>query len=128
MASPPLFLATIDVDAVALEQRAVLRLAERSARGEVDRVRHGERRIDGIDAADQIGVLRRVGEGLDLVAAEREKHAPRRFAQRGHCCGDTVDLDPLIAGHLLPGARRSASSWTPVRAAARAALAEMTAA
>jgi hypothetical protein len=86
-----------------LQQRAVLCLAERSARGEIDGVRHGERRIDGIDAAHEIGVLGRGGEGRDLLAAKRKEHPPRHVSQRGDRVLDRRHLAPLIALPLYPG-------------------------
>ena len=90
------------VDAMALEQRAILCLAERPARGDVDRVRHGERRVDGIDAAHEIDMLRRRGEGAELLAPEREENAARRLAERFDRIFHRVDLGPDVAGDFSP--------------------------
>ena len=99
---------------MALEQRAVRLLGEGPARGDVARLRHGERRVDGIDAAHEIDMLRRGGEGRELLAAEREEHAPRRFAERLYGVLDRGDLDPIVAGLLRSRAAAcSASNGTP---------------
>ncbi|ODS01988.1 hypothetical protein AUC69_00345 [Methyloceanibacter superfactus] len=90
------------VDAMPLQQHAVVRLAEGAPRGEIDGVGHGKRRIDRIDAAHQINMLGRRGEGRYLFSAERKKDAPGRGAQGRDCFGDRIHLDPLIAIRLLP--------------------------
>jgi len=56
-------------------ERAVLGFAERAAAGHVGDLRQRQRRIDRIDAADEIMVLRRIAERRELVAAERDKDA-----------------------------------------------------
>ena len=48
-------------------------------------------------------MLRRRGEGRDLVAAERDEHAPRRLAERRHRRGRIGHKRPAVAGLLPPG-------------------------
>ena len=117
-----------DLYAVLLEQRAVVGLGERPARGDVVGMRHGERRID----AD-----RRCGR-------DRNAAAPRRRAQAA--CGRARETRGVATRRapaprprpyrprsnrrrlpLVQGARLSASNGTPAISAARAALAEMVA-
>jgi hypothetical protein len=66
-------------------------------------VRHCERRIDGVDAAYEIVVLRRGYEGSQLLAAEREKYPTRRGTQGTHRRRYVRDLDPAVAGNRTPG-------------------------
>ena len=99
------------INAVALEQRAVLGLAKQSARGDIDCVRHGERRVDRIDAADEIDVLRRCRERLKLLAAKREEHAARRLPERAHRLIHGRNLDPAIAIDLGPRLTSKRNEW-----------------
>ncbi len=92
-----------DVDAVLGEQRAVVLLAERAAGANVIGVRHCERRVDRIDAAHQVTVLRRLRKPRNLLAAEREKDTARTGAERFDGLADTIDFDPAIALDLRPG-------------------------
>ena len=92
-----------DVDAMFGHQRAVIGLRERSAPGQINHMRQRQRRIDRIDAADQIMMLRRIGERRELIAAERDEHAARRLAQRTHRCRHVIDLDPAVAFDGGPG-------------------------
>src|SRR4029453_7279691 len=66
------------LDGVALKQIAILARAEGPPRREVCRLGNRKRRIDRIDAADEVEMLRGGGERLKLVAAEREENALRR--------------------------------------------------
>ena len=126
---PTAILGDHDLDAMLLEQRAILGLVERSARGDVTRMRYGKRSIDGIDAADEIEMLRARCEGLKLVAAERKEHAARRFAKRARGLLDASTTSIQVSPSTrLQGGRLIASSLTPESPAARAALAEMTSA
>src|SRR5436190_627695 len=69
------------LDAVGSEKRPLVGLSERPARGDVAGVLNSERRINGIDAAHEIMVLRRSHEGGELLAAQAEKHPARRIAE-----------------------------------------------
>ena len=61
-----------------------------------------ERRVDRIDAAHEIMVLRRGVEGLRLLPADGEEDAARLRAQRRHGVGDRGDARPAVAFRLLP--------------------------
>jgi len=91
------------IDAVALEQRVVVGLAEGPARGDIDRVGDGERRVHRIDAAHEISVLGRGGEGLNLFPPQGKEDAPRRFPKGFYRVLDGVHLDPKIALNPAPG-------------------------
>ena len=90
------------IDAVALEQSVVVGLAEGPARGDIDRVRHGERRIHRIDAAHEISVLGRGGEGLNLFPPKRQEDTTRRFPKGLYRVLDRICLDPKIALDRAP--------------------------
>src|SRR5215831_4689763 len=62
-----------DLDAVLLEQRALVAFKERTSPEDIGGVRDCERRIDRINTADEIMVLRRAHQRRELVAAERDK-------------------------------------------------------
>jgi len=66
-------------------------------------MRHIERRVYGIDAADQIMVLRRRGERRDLLAPERQEHMARKSAKRGDGAGGVGNFDPAIPCNRGPG-------------------------
>ena len=91
-------------------------------------MRQCERRIDRIDAADEIVVLRRLDERRQLLASERNEDAARRRAEArmaSSTSAASVQRSPATAIH---GGRRRAKNATPAARAAFAALAEMTAA
>jgi hypothetical protein len=92
-----------DFDAVLHEERAFVGLVERTAGGDVGGMRYVERRLDGIDAADEIMVLRRRGEWRDLLASEREEHMARKSAERRDGTYRVADLDPAITCNRGPG-------------------------
>ena len=95
-------LADDHIDA-AIPQQRHLRLDGEGAVGEqVFHIGGIERRIDGIDAAHEIMVLRRGVEGLGLLPADGEKDAARLPAQRRHRLGDRGDARPAVAVRFLP--------------------------
>ena len=108
-----------DLDPVRDHQRALVGFAERPARGDVDDMRQRQRRIDRIDAADQIKMLRRFGERREFVAAERDEYAARRSARacapRRAASSTSVQRSPATA---TQGGRRSATNGTSVLRAA----------
>ena len=83
-----------DIDAVRGHERAIVGLAERPAAGHVCHVRQRQRRIDRIDAADEIMVLRGLREWRQLLAAERDEDAARRLPQRANRLPRVAHLDP----------------------------------
>ena len=92
-----------NVDALLSEQHLLIGLGERSASGYVTGARYGERRIDGIDAADEVMVLRCAGKRRKLLAAEREKDPSRCRSEGGYRLHHIGDLGPAVAGDLTPG-------------------------
>src|SRR5262245_61633522 len=84
------------LDAVCPEQRAVVDFREGTTPGHVDRMRDREWRVDWIDAAHEIVVLRRFHEGGQVLPAEREKNSTRRGAPGSHRRRDVLHLGPAI--------------------------------
>lgn len=95
-------LADDDVDAVRLQQCHFRLDGEGAAGQEVVDMRRIERRIDGIDAAHQIVVLRGGVEGLRLLPSDGEEDAARLSAQRRHGVGNRGDARPAVALRFLP--------------------------
>ena len=106
-----------DLDVMRCHQRAVVGFAERAARGDVGHMRQWQWRIDRIDAADQITMLRRAGKWRELVAAERDKDAARCLADGAYRGAGIVHLDPAVAGDGAP--RRPAQGHKRYVAVAR---------
>src|SRR5580704_595904 len=99
------------VDTMLGHQRTVVGFTKRAAAGDVADMRQRQRRIDRIDAADQIIVLRCIAERLKLVAAERDKDAARRLTDRPHRLADVVHLDPPITCDRDPGRASQRDQW-----------------
>jgi len=92
-----------DFDCMRRHQRAVIAFAERTARGNVSHMRQRQRRIDRVDAADEVVVLRRLIECRKPIAADRDENATGHLAQRAHCLAYVADFRPSIAGNGNPG-------------------------
>ena len=95
-------LADDHVDAVRAEQLHLILDGEGTAREKIVDIGRIQRRVDRIDAAHEIMVLRRGVEGLGLLPADGEKDAARRGAQRRHGPGDRGDARPAVALRLFP--------------------------
>ena len=96
-----------DIDGMIEEQRAVIPFAERAAPPHIGRVRQQQGRIDRIDAADQIIVLRRRYEWRKPVAPKRDKDAARPFSQYA---------DRLAGiGRLVPAVATNGEPWRPAQ-------------
>ena len=93
------------LDAMLFHQRAFVGLAERTATGHVSHPRQRQRRIDWINAADQIKVLRGVVERRKLVAPKCNKNAARCCAKRAHGLTYVAYFGPSVASGCDP--RRS---------------------
>ncbi len=91
-----------DVDGVREQQGAIIVLAERAASPEVSRVGHGERRVDGFDAANEISVLRSPGKRRNFLPAKREKHVLRLGPEVRYRILGALNLDPSVAGYRAP--------------------------
>ena len=89
-------------DVVPLQHHAILRLVERAAGRDISRIRDGKRRVDGIDAAHKIGVLRRICERHDVFPPKREKGTNWIGTQRGDGFFNCLYVDPAIPGDRLP--------------------------
>lgn len=99
---PAGILADDDVDAVIAEQRHLRLHREGPAGEDILHLRRLQRRIDGIDAAYEIMVLRRGIEGLRLLPTDGEEHTARRGAERCDGLGDRADAYPAVALRLFP--------------------------
>ena len=95
-------LADDDIDVMVPQQRYLRLDGEWAARQEVFYIGHIQRRIDGIDAAHKIMVLRRRVEGLRLLPADGEEDAARLRTQRRHRLADRADPHPAVPLRLVP--------------------------
>ncbi len=64
---------------------------------------HFERRIHGIDAANEVVMLRGSAEWNQLLASNSEEDAPRAATQRPNSAVRAGNLDPKITGRCGPG-------------------------
>ena len=85
------------IDSVVKQQRAVIRFAERAARSHKGRERQGRRRIDRIDAADQIKVLRRLYQRRELAAPQCNEDTARPNSQHAYRVAGIGRFVPAIA-------------------------------
>lgn len=69
------------VDAMLNEQHRIISFAERPARNDVSGLRHLQRRIDRVDTAYQIKMLRRLSKWRYFLSSDSEKDAARRLVQ-----------------------------------------------
>jgi hypothetical protein len=90
------------VNVVGPQELAIRRLFERSTCKYVARLWNAQRWLDRIDAANQIVMLGRSREGLDILATQRKENAPRGCAEGVHCAGNIVNLDPPVTGDFSP--------------------------
>jgi hypothetical protein len=83
-----------------LEHRPIVTLRERAARKNVVSVWHIERRLDRIDAADEVVVLWGSGEWSQFLPPDCQKNASGALAQRTNCilCIGYIDPDIAIDG------------------------------
>jgi hypothetical protein len=91
-----------DADPIAGKQRAFVCFLKWATGSQVSGMRHGKRRIDRVHAANEIGMLRRIGEWRELLAAQCEENAARLAAERADCSGHIAHLSPLVAGCRNP--------------------------
>ncbi len=95
-------LADDNLDPVFAKKSDLVFHRERTAGQQVFDLRRIERRIDGIDAAHEIAVLRRGIEGLGLLPADGEEDAARVFPE---CCNGVRhrgDTRPSVAVRFVP--------------------------
>lgn len=91
------------VDTVFDEQGLLVSLAERSGRKDVADVGQHQRRIDRVDAANKIRVLRSGFKHGCLLPTDRQEDAPGGRTQRSNGRLYTVDAGPEVARPALPG-------------------------
>ncbi len=92
-----------DVDPVSSQKLLLGFFPKGAGRKNIAGIGNGERWHDCIDAADDIGVLRRVLEMGNLLPADREEYASGGVTEDGHCLGNGRNAGPAISGHRLPG-------------------------
>ena len=85
------------------EQRPVVFFGKRTARQNVGRIGYGKRRLDRIDAADDIAVLRGGLETGDFLPSERQEYLSRRLAERGDGFAGVIHHRPAVAFDRFPG-------------------------
>jgi len=107
---PPLF-SEADDRALMTKQRIDVVVAERPAGRHVNHLRQRQRRINRIDAADDIVMLRRLAERRQILTAERDEDATRRLPQRMHRRGGVAHLDPAVAGDRGPWSTPQRHAW-----------------
>ena len=95
------------IDSMRAHKRLIMGRAERTTIGDIADARQRQRRFDGVDAADQIKVLRRRDERRELGAAERNKDPARSFSQSAHRISDIDCFDPTVT--------RNSAPWRPAK-------------
>lgn len=91
-----------DVDLFVLEQLPFAVLIEGTAGQNVTAVANGKRRLDRIDAADEIAVLGRRRKAPGFLSADGEENAARRGAERRHGGIDAFHAGPSVTLDSLP--------------------------
>lgn len=91
-----------DVDALVVEQLSLIGFAKGAAGEHVSATGRGERRIDRIDAADEIAVLRCCREATGFLTPDCEKDAPWSAAQCGDSGIDILHANPFVTRHRIP--------------------------
>lgn len=91
-----------DIDPLFQKQFALACLTEGTAGEYVAAIRHGERWIDRIDAADEIIVPRSRREATGFLASDCEKDAPWSAAERGDSRVDILHANPVVTRHRTP--------------------------
>jgi len=81
-----------------------------------------ERRIDRIDAAHEIVMLRGRVEDLCLLPADGQEDAARRLTQRRHRIGNRGNARPAVAGNLFPAEPLQPQQRNAGRTAGRAGI------
>jgi hypothetical protein len=90
------------LDAVCTQQSTIILHGKGTAIGYIGRMWNWQRRIDRIDAAHQVVMLRSCYERREILAAERHEHAPRMAANGTNSLGNIRGLDPAIARDRRP--------------------------
>ena len=96
-------LADDPVDAMGAQKLQLAGFPKWPARNHVVRHRQRKWRLDPVDAADQVMVLRRRLERGHFLPSERQENPARLLAEDCHGLGRIVDHDPAISRPPLPG-------------------------
>jgi hypothetical protein len=94
-----------------LEHRPILTLRERAARKNVMSVRHLERRLDRIDAADEVVMLWGSGKWSQFLPPNCQKDVSGALAQRTNCILRIGYIDPDITVHGGPRRPAKGEDW-----------------
>ncbi len=102
-----------EVDTVLAHQREIVRQGERAARYQYLGVGQGQRGGRFVDKPQQIEVLRLVGKGGEILAADGEEYARGGLGQGGNRRSNIGDQGPRVAGggdprRAFQGAQRNA--------------------
>ncbi len=89
-------------DAMFGEQPALVVLREGTTTEDIGRVRHGQRRINPIDAADEIAMLRRCQQRREHLSSQGHKDAAWCFSQSHDYFANRIDAKPTVAGYRPP--------------------------
>ena len=100
---PAGILADEDLDALAAHQVLLVVDVERPALLDDVDMRHRQAIADRLDGADEIAMLRSIGESRQFEPADREEDAPRLVAQRLRGGLDIGHGFPAVPGTRLPG-------------------------
>ena len=91
-----------DVNGVRAQKLSFLFFGKGSSIENIVSARDGERRVHGIDAANQIVILRGHSKIRDFLATDGKEHPSGSRSQRIHRLPHVADFRPLIAGHCKP--------------------------
>lgn len=92
-----------DFDSMPLQHIQLVFQAERTPAVDIADMRHGQRRLDGIDAADPIMVLRRRVRLMRLLPPRRQENAQGCCAERGYGLRNAMHRQPVVAFDRQPG-------------------------
>lgn len=99
------------LDAVFLQHADFVVQRKGAACGDVARMRYVQRRLHGVDAADEIAVPGRGFEGKKLLAAESQKYTPAFISKRGNSLFGSIGALPSVTWLSLPGGTRKRHKW-----------------
>lgn len=100
-----------DLDALVVQQLPFVGFVEGTACEDVTAVGNGKRRVDRINAADKIAVLRSSGEAPGLLSADGEEDTAGRGTERRDGGVDAVDASPSVTIDNLPGRATQRKEW-----------------
>ena len=99
----PTVLGDHGVDGKRLQKRSIPILRKRAASKDVVHIRRGKWRFHGIDASNNVVMLRCRVERNQLLAPDSQKYAPGARAQRAHRLFGTGNIDPSVSIYRCPG-------------------------